>query len=96
MCDNDTIDNKATEIYVEIGINTLQKEYFKDSKQMYLVGKICRELKIHYNFYIGKYSFLSSWYSILCEESKADLLLKRLNDINIKYDKLIYHDDIFL
>ena len=78
-------------IYVEIGINTLQKEYFKDSKQMRMVEKICRELKIHYNFYLGKYSFFSSYYSILCEESKADLLLKRLKDINIKYDKLIYH-----
>ena len=91
MSDNENY----TGIYVEIGINTLQKEYFKDSKQMFMVGKICRELKIHYNFYIGKYSFLSSWYSILCEEPKADLLLKRLKDINIKYDKLIYHDDIF-
>ena len=92
MSDNENY----TGIYVEIGINTLQKEYFKDSKQMFIVGKICRELKIHYNFYIGKYSFLSSYYSILCEESKADLLLKRLKDININYDKLIYHDDIFL
>ena len=55
-----------TETYVEIGINTLQKDYFKDSKQMYMIGKICRELKIHYNFYLGKYSFHSSYYSILC------------------------------
>lgn len=81
-----------TELYVEIGINTLQDYYFKDHKQMCMIEKICRELNIAYNFYLGKYSFHSSYYSILCEESKADLLIKRLKDINIHYDRLIYHE----
>ena len=87
--------DNETEIYVEIGINTLQKEYFKDSKHTCIVDKICRKLKIHYNFYLGKYSFHSSYFIILCEESKADLLLKQLKENNIKYDKLIYHDSLF-
>lgn len=82
----------TTELFVEIGINTLQDYYFKDYKQTSMIAKICRELNIPYKFYLGKESFHSSYYIIICEESKADLLIKRLKDINIKYDKLIYHE----
>ena len=81
-----------TEIFVELGINTLQKYYFKDYKKTCMIEKICKKLKIHCNFYLGKESFQTSYFIIVCEESKLDQLLKQLKEINIKYDKLILHE----
>lgn len=81
-----------TEIFVELGINTLQKDYFTDYKKTCMIEKICRKLKIHCNFYLGNESFESSHYIIVCEEYKLDQLLKQLKEININYDKLIYHE----